>query len=298
MSLWRIMLRIRMRTGRKNREKEYGQIMEQQDCVYVLLCGDGTLYTGWTNNLPKRLADHQAGEGAKYTRSRLPVQLVYYELFASKQEAMKREYALKRLSRAEKVKLIERGLVNKQELCPCGFETKQLQEAFLIFKEKAAWQKALQLLSCRDYSSGTLEAKLCQSFDKEAAAKAVAKMTEMGYLNDLEYGRRLAQYLQQRKGYSYQRIRQELYKHKIAGSLIANILEDYDEESEISAIIAFLEKKHHNKLMDKKDLEKTTAGLLRRGFRLSHIRRALQQVNQQADQGDGFEELTEDFYEV
>ncbi len=74
--------------------------------TYILKCSDETLYTGWTNNLEKRLADHNAGKGAKYTKPRLPVQLVYYETFASKEEAMRREYAIKRLTRKEKLKLI------------------------------------------------------------------------------------------------------------------------------------------------------------------------------------------------
>jgi len=76
--------------------------------TYILSCADGSLYTGWTNNLEKRLAAHQAGRGGKYTRSHLPVELVYWESFETKEEAMAREWAIKRLSRKEKQKLIER----------------------------------------------------------------------------------------------------------------------------------------------------------------------------------------------
>lgn len=75
--------------------------------VYLLRCGDGTLYTGFTNDLARRLAVHNAGRGAKYTRSRLPVELVYWENFPNKSSALKREYAIKRLSRAEKLSLIQ-----------------------------------------------------------------------------------------------------------------------------------------------------------------------------------------------
>ena len=75
--------------------------------TYIVECKDGTLYTGWTNNLEKRIADHNNGRGAKYTRARNPVTLVYYETFEVKQEAMKLEYAIKHLSRKEKEKLIE-----------------------------------------------------------------------------------------------------------------------------------------------------------------------------------------------
>ena len=75
--------------------------------TYIVECKDGTLYTGWTNNLEKRIADHNSGKGAKYTPARKPVTLVYYETFEAKEEAMKREYAIKHMSRKEKEKLIE-----------------------------------------------------------------------------------------------------------------------------------------------------------------------------------------------
>lgn len=75
--------------------------------AYLLRCRDGSLYAGWTNDLAARLSAHNAGQGAKYTRSRRPVELVYAESFATKEEAMSREWHLKRLSRAQKLSLIE-----------------------------------------------------------------------------------------------------------------------------------------------------------------------------------------------
>ena len=75
-------------------------------CTYILRCSDNTLYTGWTNDIEKRLAAHNAGKGAKYTKSRRPVELVHLEYFDTREEAMSREYAIKRLSRAEKLALI------------------------------------------------------------------------------------------------------------------------------------------------------------------------------------------------
>ena len=75
--------------------------------VYILSCSDNTLYTGWTNDLERRINVHSSGKGAKYTRGRLPVKLVYFEKFNDKKLAMKREYAIKRLSREEKLKLIK-----------------------------------------------------------------------------------------------------------------------------------------------------------------------------------------------
>ncbi len=75
-------------------------------CVYILRCGDGTLYTGATNDLQRRLERHAAGKGARYTRARLPVALAYREPAATRGAALRREAALKRLSRAEKVALL------------------------------------------------------------------------------------------------------------------------------------------------------------------------------------------------
>ncbi len=75
--------------------------------IYILECKDGTFYTGWTNNLEKRCKDHNEGKGAKYTKARRPVKLVYYETYETKQEAMHREYEIKQLSRKEKLNLIQ-----------------------------------------------------------------------------------------------------------------------------------------------------------------------------------------------
>ena len=77
--------------------------------VYMLRCRDGSLYTGWTNDPERRLRMHNAGKGAKYTKSRLPVELVHLEEYNSREEAMKREAALKKLSRKEKLELIAHG---------------------------------------------------------------------------------------------------------------------------------------------------------------------------------------------
>ena len=74
--------------------------------TYILRCADGTLYTGWTNDIEKRLAAHNAGKGAKYTKPRLPVERVYFEKHETKEEAMSREYAIKQLTRTQKETLI------------------------------------------------------------------------------------------------------------------------------------------------------------------------------------------------
>ena len=74
--------------------------------TYLLRCADGSLYCGWTNDLDKRLSAHNAGTASKYTRSRLPVEMVYAEESDTKRDAMRREYAIKQLSREEKEALI------------------------------------------------------------------------------------------------------------------------------------------------------------------------------------------------
>ena len=74
--------------------------------TYMVRCSDGSLYTGWTNDLEKRMRAHNAGRGARYTKSRLPVTLEYYEAFETKEEAMRRECAIKRMTRAQKLALL------------------------------------------------------------------------------------------------------------------------------------------------------------------------------------------------
>ena len=84
---------------------------QEQFFTYILRCADESLYCGWTTDLKKRLDAHNGviKGGAKYTKCRRPVYLVYYESFQSKQEAQSREYAIKRLNRIQKLQLIASG---------------------------------------------------------------------------------------------------------------------------------------------------------------------------------------------
>ncbi|HBJ2611804.1 TPA: GIY-YIG nuclease family protein [Clostridium botulinum] len=75
--------------------------------VYIVECRDGTLYTGWTTDIERRVSQHNKGEGAKYTRARRPVVLKYFEEFDTNREAMKRECEIKKLSRQDKIKLFD-----------------------------------------------------------------------------------------------------------------------------------------------------------------------------------------------
>lgn len=80
---------------------------QDKPCVYMLRCGDGSLYTGWTNDFAQRLAAHSSGKGGKYTRSRLPVEPVYLEYVEDKSAALKREAAIKKKRPEAKRALID-----------------------------------------------------------------------------------------------------------------------------------------------------------------------------------------------
>jgi putative endonuclease len=79
---------------------------ERGHYVYVLRCGDGTLYTGYTTDVPRRVAEHAAGDGAKYTRGRTPLELVHVEPHTSRSAAMRRENEIKQLDRPAKESLV------------------------------------------------------------------------------------------------------------------------------------------------------------------------------------------------
>ena len=88
--------------------------------VYMLRCRDGSLYTGCTDHVERRLTVHQSGKGAKYTRSRLPVKLVYQEEAVDRSAALRREAAIKKLTRQEKLNLLEEKRRMQEELTDAG----------------------------------------------------------------------------------------------------------------------------------------------------------------------------------
>jgi RimJ/RimL family protein N-acetyltransferase len=108
--------------------------------VYILRCADGTLYTGWTNDLPCRIQAHCNGTGSKYTRSRLPVKLAYYEKYEDKRQAQQREYAIKQFSREEKESLIN-SVKNIQRKV---VETERLILREMIFEDLPALREIVQ----------------------------------------------------------------------------------------------------------------------------------------------------------
>ena len=101
--------------------------MDKKHFVYILRCADGSFYTGYTTDPERRTKVHNSGKGAKYTRARRPVELIYTEAFEDKAEAQRREYAIKQLTRAEKEKLLGAGImteiresVQEEQLCETG----------------------------------------------------------------------------------------------------------------------------------------------------------------------------------
>ena len=88
-------------------------LMGEKAYTYILRCSDGTLYTGYSTDVKARVLKHNSGKGAKYTKARRPVELVYYEEYSSKSEALRREAAIKKLSRIQKEELIKS--TNKEE---------------------------------------------------------------------------------------------------------------------------------------------------------------------------------------
>ena len=90
----------------KKSEKPTGNV-SARNYTYILKCGDGSLYTGWTNDIAARLEQHRSGKGAKYTRGRGPLELVYLEVHDTRSEAMSREARIKRFTRREKQKLLD-----------------------------------------------------------------------------------------------------------------------------------------------------------------------------------------------
>lgn len=83
--------------------------------VYIVECHDHTYYTGWTTNLEHRIKSHNDGNGAKYTRARRPVKLIYFEELPDKKQALKREYAIKQLTRKQKELLIKNFIIKKDK---------------------------------------------------------------------------------------------------------------------------------------------------------------------------------------
>ena len=99
----------------KIKVKDYKKEEIKMHYTYILKCKDGTYYTGYTNHLEKRVQAHNDGKGAKYTKGRRPVEVVYFEIHEDKHIAMRREWEIKQMTREEKSALIRSQIVNKEK---------------------------------------------------------------------------------------------------------------------------------------------------------------------------------------
>ena len=125
---------------------------EQFNYVYMLRCGDDSLYTGWTNDIHKRLKKHNQGKGAKYTRAKGEAKLVHLEIYPDKSTAMKREAAIKKLSRAQKINMISEGIF--------------ISDDELERRDSAVWKIRKTLLSMSDSSYRDFHSRLMPTVDK------------------------------------------------------------------------------------------------------------------------------------
>lgn len=161
-------------------------------------------------------------------------------------------------------------LARDTELTPERLEELRREDAYTSAKETA-----LTLLEAREYPSALLMRKLLEHYEQEPAEAAVQRMTELGLVNDLDYGTRLAADYVNLRHYPLRRIALELGKRGLNREMIAEILSVYPPESQAEAAAEVIRKKYQNSLSDKKGIDKTIAALLRRGFSMEDIRGAL-----------------------
>ena len=169
---------------------------------------------------------------------------------------------------------------------------------------RSARERALDLLSAAEQTSGTLRQKLLRWYGEEAVEAAVLRMEELGLINDLDYGRRYAADAVNLRGWPRRRIAMELQKKGVPAEVIEEALADITEETEIETACRLLEGPYRGKLRDRKERDKVKAALQRRGFSYEVIRQAVSRAmealpedgetpepEETPETGDGQEEL-------
>ena len=159
-------------------------------------------------------------------------------------------------------------------------DTESLETLSAEAELKKAKEKALNLLSYKEYTTKQLTDRLKRHTDEESAEQAVARMEELGLLDDLDYGRRLAADLLNLRGYSLGRVRQTLYQRRLDKETIDQVMGELSEIDQIAPIVALVNKKYLQKLREPRGREKVAAALQRRGYRYDEIREALSQVTE------------------
>lgn len=169
-----------------------------------------------------------------------------------------------------------------------------LEEIRLADEELSCKEKALTLLEYSSQSAGRLAEKLLRFYPRETVGRTVARLTELGLLDDLDYGRRLAADLLNLRGYSLGRTRQELYKRRLDKETVDRVMEEIGDLDQIGPIVALVRKKYLGKLREERGREKVAAALFRRGYQYDEIRDAIAQVLEELPDEDIDQEEVEE----
>lgn len=153
-----------------------------------------------------------------------------------------------------------------------------LEEIRLEDEELSCKEKALTLLEYSSHSAGRLAEKLRRFYPPETVDRVIGRLRELGLLNDLDYGRRLAADLLNLRGYSLGRVRQTLYQRRLDQETIQTVMEELADIDQVSPMVALVKKKYLPKLREPRGREKVAAALQRRGYQYDEIREALAQV--------------------
>ena len=156
----------------------------------------------------------------------------------------------------------------------------QLEGVRLEDEALSCKEKALTLLEYSSHSAGRLAEKLRRHYPPETVEQVVQRLRELGLLDDLDYGRRLAADLLNLRGYSLGRVRQTLYQRRLDKETIDQVMGELSEIDQIAPIVALVNKKYLQKLREPRGREKVAAALQRRGYRYDEIREALSQVTE------------------
>lgn len=155
-----------------------------------------------------------------------------------------------------------------------------LEEIRLEDEALSCKEKALTLLEYSSHSAGRLAEKLRRHYPPETVEQVVQRLRELGLLDDLDYGRRLAADLLNLRGYSLGRVRQTLYQRRLDKETIDQVMGELSEIDQIAPIVALVNKKYLQKLREPRGREKVAAALQRRGYQYDEIREALSQVTE------------------
>ena len=153
-----------------------------------------------------------------------------------------------------------------------------LEEIRLEDEELSCKEKALTLLEYSSHSAGRLAEKLRRFYPPETVDRVIGRLRELGLLDDLDYGRRLAADLLNLRGYSLGRVRQTLYQRRLDQETIQTVMEELADIDQVSPMVALVKKKYLPKLREPRGREKVAAALPRRGYQYDEIREALAQV--------------------